>query len=125
MMKTHAERQNVYRKQRRARALKDRHLFGDEEERQAKEFIETSRIPGAGVRIPDQWIKDKDRMGAIRERTALAENHYRAKDGTELTFCDLLARLSVEWVKVSKDDDRKIQDLVILLARKTGVVETP
>ena len=63
--------------------LEDRHLFGDEEERQAKEFIETSRIPGAGVRIPDQWIKDKDRMGAIRERTALAEKHYRAKDGSE------------------------------------------
>ena len=122
MMTTHAERQNVYRKQRRARALKDRHLFGDEEERQAKEFIETSRIPGAGVRIPDQWIKDKDRMGAIRERTALAEKHYRAKDGTELTFCDLLAQISAERVKVLKDDDRKTQDLVRLLARKAGMV---
>ena len=122
MMTTHAERQNVYRKQRRARALKDRHLFGDEEVRQVKEFIETSRIPGAGVRIPEQWIKDKDRMGAIRERIALAENHYRAKDGTELTFCDLLAQISAERVNASRDNERVIQDLVMLLARKAGVL---
>ena len=122
MMTTYTERQDVYRKQRRARALKDRHLFGDEEVRQVKEFIETSRIPGAGVRIPEQWIKDKDRMGAIRERIALAENHYRAKDGTELTFCDLLAQISAERVNASRDNERVIQDLVMLLARKAGVL---
>ena len=122
MMTTHAERQNVYRKQRRARALKDRHLFGDEEVRQVKEFIETSRIPGAGVRITDQWIKDKDRMGAIRERIALAEKHYRAKDWTELIFYNLLAQISAERVKASRDNERVIQDLVMLLARKAGVL---
>ena len=41
---------------------------------------------------------------------------------SELTFFGLLARLSDEQVKVSKDDDRKIQDLVMLQARKAGVV---
>ena len=75
------------------------------------------RIP-----VPDQWIKDMDRMAAIRERLVRAEKHYRAKDGTELTFCDLLAQLSAERVKVLKDDDRKTQDLVRLLARKAGMV---
>ena len=75
------------------------------------------RIP-----VPDQWIKDMDRMATIRERLIRAEKHYRAKDGTELTFCDLLAQISAERVKVLKDDDRKTQDLVRLLARKAGMV---
>ena len=61
-------------------------------------------------------------MAAIRERLAGAEERYRAKDGTELTVFGLLARLSDERVNMSKDNDRKIQDLVILLARKAGVV---
>ena len=32
-----------------------------------------------------------------------------------------LARLSDERVKASRDDDRQIQDLAMLLARKVGV----
>ena len=75
------------------------------------------RIP-----VPDQWIKDMDRMATIRERLVRAEKRYRAKDGSELTFFGLLSRLSDERMKVSKDNDRKIQDLVMLLARKAGVV---
>ena len=122
-MATQAERQKAYRKRKRARGLKDRLYFTtDDQDAAIRAFLETGAFPGEGVRIPAQWIKDKDRMAAIREWLARAEKRYRAKDGSELTFFGLLARLSDERMKVSKDDDRKIQDLVILLARKAGVV---
>ena len=85
-------------------------------------FKKSDTYPGDRIPVPDQWIRDKDRMAAIRERIARAEKHYRAKDGTELTFFGLLSRLSDERVKASKDDDRKTQDLVMLLARKAGVL---
>ena len=122
-MATQAERQKAYRERKRAEGMKDRLYFMTDEQDQAlRAFLETGAWSGEGVRIPEQWIKDKDRMAAIRERLARAEKRYRAKDGTELTFFGLLARLSDERMKVSKDDDRKIQDLVMLLARKAGVL---
>jgi len=37
-------------------------------------------------------------------------------------FYGMRGGLATERVKVSKDDDRKIQDLVMLQARKAGVV---
>ena len=122
-MATQAERQKAYRERKRERGFKDRLYFTmDDRDRALRAFLETGSFPGEGVRIPEQWIRDKDRMAAIREWLARAEKRYRAKDGSELTFFGLLARLSDERMKVSKDDDRKIQDLVILLARKAGVV---
>ena len=122
-MTTQAERQKACRQRKRARGLKDRLYFTtDDQDAAIREFLETGAFLGEGVWIPEQWIRDKDRMEAIRERIARAEKHYRAKDGSELTFFGLLARLSDERVKVSKDDDRKIQDLVMLQARKAGVV---
>lgn len=122
-MATQAERQKAYRDRKRAKGFRDRLFFATDEQDQAiRSFLETGSWSGEGVRIPEQWIKDKDRMAAIRERLARAEKRYRAKDGTALTFFGLLARLSDERVKVSKDDDRKIQDLVMLLAKKAGVV---
>ena len=122
-MATQAERQKAYRQRKRGRGLKDRLYFTtDEQDAAIRGFLETGAFSGEGVRIPEPWIRDKDRMAAIRERLARAEKHYRAKDGTELTFFGLLARLSDERMKVSKDDDRRIQDLVMLLARKAGVV---
>ena len=122
-MATQAERQKSYRERKRARGLKDRLYFTtDDQDRAIRGFLETGAFSGEASRIPDQWIRDKDRMAAIRERLARAEKHYRAKDGSELTFFGLLSRLSDERVKVSKDNDRKIQDLVMLLARKAGVV---
>ena len=122
-MANQAERQKAYRERKRAEGMKDRLYFMTDEQDQAlRAFLETGSWSGEGVRIPEQWIRDKDRMAVIRERLARAEKHYRAKDGTELTFFGLLARLSDERVKVSKDDDRKIQDLVMLLARKAGVI---
>ena len=103
--------------------MKDRLYFTtDDQDAAIRGFLETGAFPGEGARIPEQWIRDKDRMATIRERLVRAEKHYRAKDGTELTFCDLLAHISAERVKVLKDDDRKTQDLVMLLARKAGVV---
>jgi hypothetical protein len=66
--------------------------------------------------------RDKDPMAAIRERLVRAEKHYWAQDGRALTFFGLLARPSDKRVKVSKNDDRTIQDLVMLLARKAGAV---
>ena len=122
-MATQAERQKAYRQRKREEGKRDRLYFmTDEQDRAIRAFLETGAWSGEGVRIPEQWIRDKDRMAAIRERLVRAEKHYRAKDGTALTFFGLLARLSDERVKVSKDDDRKIQDLVMLLARKAGVV---
>ncbi len=122
-MATQAERQKAYRERKRARGLKDRLYFTtDDQDAAIREFLEKGAFPGEGARIPEQWIRDKDLMAAIRERLARAEKNYRAKDGTELTFFGLLSRLSDERMKVSKDDDRKIQDLVMLLARKAGVV---
>ena len=122
-MATQAERQKAYRERKRAAGKKDRLYFTtDDQDAAIRGFLEKGAFPGEGVRVPEQWIRDKDLMAAIRERLARAEKRYRAKDGTELTFFGLLARLSDERMKVSKDDDRKIQDLVMLLARKAGVV---
>jgi hypothetical protein len=122
-MATQAERQKSYRERKRAQGKKDRLYFAtDDQDKVIRSFLETGAVPESTTRIPDQWVKDKDSMAAIRERLARAEKKYRAKDGTELTFFGLLGRLSDERVKVSKDDDRTIQDLVILLARKAGVV---
>ena len=122
-MATQAERQKAYRQRKRERGMKDRLYFTtDDQDAAIRAFIETGSWSGEEVRIPEQWIRDKDHMAAIRERLARAEKRYRAKDGTELTFFGLLARLSDDRVKVSKDDDRKIQDLVMLLARKAEVV---
>ena len=122
-MATQAERQKAYRERKRAAGKKDRLYFTtDEQDRIIREFLERGQAPSPEVRIPEGWIRDKDKMAAIRERLARAEKRYRAKDGTELTFFGLLARLSDERMKVSKDDDRKIQDLVMLLDRKVGVV---
>ncbi|AIA31562.1 hypothetical protein [Leptospirillum ferriphilum] len=122
-MATQAERQKAYRQRKREQGMRDRLYFATDDQDQAiRSFLETGSWSGEGVRIPEQWIKDKDRMAAIRERLARAEKRYRAKDGTALTFFGLLARLSDERVKVSKDDDWTIQDLVILLARKAGVL---
>ena len=121
-MTTQAERQKAYRQKKRERGFKDRLYFATNDQDAAiRGFLETGAFPGEGVRIPEQWIRDKDRMAANRERITRAEKHYRAKDGTALTFFGLLARLSDERMKVSKDDDRRIQDLVIILARKAGV----
>ena len=122
-MATQAERQKAYRQRKRKEGKRDRLYFTTDEQDQAiRFFLETGSWSGEGVRIPEQWIKDKDRMSAIRERLVRAEKRYRTKDGTALTFFGLLARLSDERVKVSKDDDRTIQDLVMLLARKAGVM---
>ena len=122
-MTTQAERQKAYRQRKRARGLKDRLYFTTDDQDQAvRSFLETGAWSDSSGRIPEQWIKDKDRMAAIRERLARAEKHYRAKDGMELTFFGLLARISDERMKASKDDDQKIQDLVMLLARKAGMV---
>ena len=121
-MANQAERQKAYRERKRAEGMKDRLYFMTDEQDQAlRAFLETGSWSGEGVRIPEQWIRDKDRMAAIRERLARAEKHYRAKDGMELTFFGLLARLSDERMKVSKDDDRKIQDLVMLLSRMAEI----
>ena len=122
-MATQAERQKAYRERKRAAGKQDRLYFTpDDQDAAIRGFLEKGAFPGEGVRVPEQWIRDKDLMAAIRERLARAEKRYRAKDGTELTVFGLLARLSDERMKVSKDDDRKIQDLVMLLARKAGVV---
>ncbi len=122
-MATQAQRQKAYRERKREKGLKDRLYFTTDEQDQAiRAFLETGSWPGEPARIPEQWIRDKDRMAAIRERLARAEKIYRAKDGTALTFFGLLARLSDERVKVSTDADQKIQDLVMLLARKAGML---
>ena len=122
-MATQAERQKAYRQRKREEGKRDRLYFTTDDQDQAiRSFLETGSWPGSPVRIPEQWIKDKDRMAAIRERLARAEKRYRAKDGPALTFFGLLARLSDERVKVAKDDDRTIQDLVMLLTRKAGIM---
>ena len=84
-MATQAERQKAYRKRKRARGFRDRLYFTtDDQDAAIRAFLETGAFPGEGVRIPEQWIKDKDRMAKIRERLARAEKRYRAKDGREL-----------------------------------------
>lgn len=123
ILATQAERQKAYRQRKREEGKRDRLYFTTDDQDQAiRSFLETGSWPDSPVRIPEQWIKDKDRMAAIRERLARVEKRYRAKDGTALTFFELLARLSDERVKVLKDDDRTIQDLVMLLARKAGIL---
>ena len=84
-MANQAERQKAYRERKRAEGMKDRLYFMTDEQDQAlRAFLETGSWSGEGVRIPEQWIKDKDRMAKIRERLARAEKRYRAKDGREL-----------------------------------------
>ncbi len=122
-MATQAERQRAYRERMRAGGKRDRLYFAtDEQDRIIRTFLETGTVPSSETRIPEQWIKDKDRMAALRERMARAEKRFRRKDGQELRFTELIGKLDSIHAKVLKDIHKDVQDLVILLAKRSGVI---
>lgn len=58
----------------------------------------------------------------IRERLSRTEKRFRRKDGTAMRLFDLIGKLDAVHAKVLKDDHKDIQDLVILLALRAGVI---
>ncbi len=78
--------------------------------------------PKEGILIPEQWIRDKDRMEAIRDHLSRAEARFRNKDGSPLRMAALICKLDAVHSKVLKDNRKDIQALVILLARRAGVI---
>ena len=122
-MATQAERQKAYRERKRAAGKKDRLYFTtDEQDRIIREFLERGQAPSPEVRIPEQWIRDKDRMTAIRARLDRAEARFRNRDGSPLSFMAILIKLDAIHAKILKNDHKDIQDLVMLLAKRAGVV---
>lgn len=117
-MATPAERQRAYLERKRDRL----YFVTGEQDAIIRKFLESGEVPKEGVRIPEQWIRDKDRMVAIRERLDRAEKRFRRKDGSGMRFYELIGKLDAVHAKVLKDDHKDIQDLVILLARRAGVI---
>jgi hypothetical protein len=119
-MATQAERQKAYRERKRAKGQKDRLYFAtDEQDRSIREYLEKGILPTG---IPPETVAARDRMEAIRERLERAEKRYRDKEGKPLRFWSLLAKLDGRMQKVQKENDKEIQDLVMLLARRAGVM---
>ncbi len=119
-MATQAERQKAYRERKRAKGQKDRLYFAtDEQDRTIREYLETGILPTG---IPPETVAAQDRMAAIRERLGRAEKRYRDKEGNPLRFWALLARLDGRMQKVQKENDKEVQDLVMLLVRRAGIL---
>ena len=116
-------RKRAYRERKRAAGKKDRLYFTtDDQDRIIREFLERGQAPSPEVRIPEAWIHDKDKMAALRERLARAEQRFKGKDGEGLRMAALIGKLDDTHAKVLKDDHKDIQDLILLLASRTGQV---
>ena len=119
-MATPAERQKAYRERKRAKGQKDRLYFAtNDQDRIIREFLERGILPTG---IPPETVAARDKMAAIRERLERAEKRFRDKEGNPLRFWALLSELDVRMQKVQKETDKEIQDLVMLLARRAGVL---
>ncbi len=94
----------------------------DDQDRIIREFLERGQAPSPEVRIPEGWIRDKDKMAAIRDRLARAEQRFKGKDGEGLRMDTLIGKLDDTHAKVLKDDHKDIQDLILLLASRAGIL---
>ena len=122
-MATQAERQRAYRERKRAEGKRDRLYFvTNDQDRIIREFLEKGSVPKEGVRIPKTWIQDKDLMAAIRHRTEDAEKRYRDKEGNPLRFWGIWQKLGENMEKFQKENHKEVQDLIMLLARRAGIL---
>ncbi|MHB8370953.1 MAG: hypothetical protein ACYDBP_14925 [Leptospirales bacterium] len=64
----------------------------------------------------------RDKMAAIRERLDRAEKRFRDKEGNPLRFLGVFGSLDERMQKVQKETDKEVQDLIMLLARRAGVM---
>jgi len=119
-MATQAERQKAYRERKRAKGQKDRLYFAtNDQDRIIREFLERGILPNG---IPPETVAARDRMAAIRERLDRAEKRFLDKEGNPLRFWGVFGRLDERMQKVQKENDKEVQDLIMLLARRVGVM---
>ncbi|MHB8370638.1 MAG: hypothetical protein ACYDBP_13300 [Leptospirales bacterium] len=121
-MATQAERQKTYREKKRAAGKRDRLYFAtDDQDRIIREFLEKGSVTKHDT-IPPETVAVRDLMDAIRDRLERAEKRYRTKEGTPLTFWGTWTNLGERMEKVQKENDKEVQDLVMLLARQAGIL---
>ncbi|MHB1287683.1 MAG: hypothetical protein ACYCYP_14245 [Leptospirales bacterium] len=119
-MATQAERQKAYRERKRAKGQKDRLYFAtNDQDRTIRKYLEMGILPTG---IPPETVEARDRMAAIRERLGRAEKRTQDKEGIPLTFWKVWSRLGERMEKVQKENDKEVQDLVMLLARQAGIL---
>ena len=119
-MATQAERQKAYRERKRAKGQKDRLYFAtDDQDRIIREYLETGLLPTG---IPPETVAARDKMAAIRDRLERAEKRFRDKEGNPIRFWNLLAKIEKRMLAVEKETDKEVQDLVMLLARRAGII---
>ena len=126
-MATQAERQKAYRERKRAEGKRDRLYFvTDDQDRIIREFLakgsnpkhdSVSPGPGAGM------VEARDKLSAIRQRTEDAEKRYRDKDDSSLLrFWGIWQKLGEKMEKYGKENNKEVQDLIMLLARRAGIM---
>ena len=125
-MATQAERQKAYRERKRAEGKRDRLYFvTDDQDRIIREFLTKGANPkhdsvstGPGVAMVEAW----DKLSAIRHRTEDAEKRYRDKEGNPLRFWWIWQKLGEKMEKIQKENHKEVQDLIMLLARRAGIL---
>ena len=120
-MSTQAERQKAYRERKREKGMRDRLYFvTDDQDRIIREFLEKGVLPPGGPGM--DMVADRDRIRAIRQRTEDAEKRYRDKEGNPLRFWGIWQKLGEKMEKFQKENNKEVQDLIMLLARRVGVL---
>ncbi|MHB1756804.1 MAG: hypothetical protein ACYCT9_04740 [Leptospirillum sp.] len=121
-MATQAERQKAYRERKRATGKRDRLYFAtDGQDQLIREYLDKGDLPKLGA-IPPETVAARDRMDAIRDRLDRAEKRTQDKEGNPLSFWGTWNKLGERMEKVQKENDKEVQDLVMLLARRAEVI---
>lgn len=122
-MATQAERQKAYRERKRAAGKPARLYFvKDDQDRIIRAFLEKGVLPPSGPGM--EMVEARDRLRAIRQRVEIAEERYPNKeDGSPpLTFWGIWQKIGEKMEKSGKENHREVQDLILLLARRAGIL---
>ena len=125
-MVTQAERQKAYRERKRAEGKRDRLYFvTDDQDRIIREFLAKGSNPKHDS-VPTwpgvEMVEARDKLSAIRQRTEDAEKRYRDKEGNPLRFWGIWQKLGEKMEKYGKENHKEVQDLIMLLAQRAGII---
>lgn len=72
--------------------------------------------PGAAM------VDARDKLSAVRQRMEDAEKRYQDKEGNPLRFWGIWQKLGEKMEKYGKKNNKEVQDLIMLLARRSGIL---